>query len=115
MFKKFLAKLGKGAATVDLRFENRPYQAGDTVQGEVLIKGGEVEQTINHLAARFIMSVSTKQGERVSREVDTIPLAGSIYILSKDQNKRMSSHLHTNSLWIYRFPVVLFRTILTRI
>lgn len=85
MFKKFLAKLGKGAATVDLRFENRPYQAGETVQGEVLIKGGEVEQTINHLAARFMMSVSSKQGERITREVDTIPLAGSIYILSKEE------------------------------
>jgi len=32
-----------------------------------------------------MMSVSTKQGERVSREVDTIPLAGSIYILSKEE------------------------------
>jgi sporulation-control protein len=47
MLRKFLAKLGKGAATVDLQLENRPYQVGEMVQGEVIIKGGEVDQQIN--------------------------------------------------------------------
>jgi len=31
MFKKFMAKLGKGAATVDLRYENRVYYAGSSI------------------------------------------------------------------------------------
>lgn len=85
MFKKFLARLGKGAATVDLRFENRPYHAGEMILGEVHIQGGEVEQKVNHLAARLMMSVATKQGS-VVREVATISLTGSQMILPKEQN-----------------------------
>ncbi|MCI0768207.1 sporulation protein [Bacillus sp. TL12] len=84
MFKKILAKFGKGAATVDLRFENRSYSAGETLHGEVLIQGGEVEQKMNSLAARFMMSVVTKQGS-VTREVATIPLDGAYTILPKEQ------------------------------
>lgn len=84
MFKKFLARLGKGAATVDLRFEGRPYSANEVVQGEVLIQGGEVDQKINHLAAKLMMSVNTKQGT-VTREVTTIPLSHTFTIFSKEQ------------------------------
>ncbi|MFX3624834.1 MAG: sporulation protein [Ectobacillus sp.] len=84
MFKKFLARFGKGAATVDLRFENRPYRAGDTVQGEVMIQGGEVEQQINHLAARLMMNVATRKGT-IAREVAAIPLSGAYKILPKEQ------------------------------
>lgn len=84
MFKKFLARLGKGAATVDLRFEGRPYCANEVVQGEVLIQGGEVDQKINHLAARLMMSVNTKQGT-ITREVATIPLSNTFTIFPKEQ------------------------------
>lgn len=84
MFKKFLARFGKGAATVDLRFENRPYSAGETVHGEVHIQGGEVEQKINRASAHFMMSVATKQGT-ATREVAVIPLSGAYSILAKEQ------------------------------
>jgi sporulation-control protein len=84
MLKKFFAKFGKGAATVDLRFENRPYFAGETVNGEVHIIGGEVEQKINSLAVRLMMSIMTKQGT-VNRQVTVIPLSGSQIILPKEQ------------------------------
>ncbi|WP_242491320.1 sporulation protein [Bacillus cereus] len=84
MFKKFLAKFGKGAATVDLRFENRSYSAGETLSGEALIQGGEVEQKMNSLVARFMMSVVTKQGS-VTREVVSIPLNRTYTILPKEQ------------------------------
>jgi sporulation-control protein len=84
MLKKFLARLGKGAATVDLRFENRPYCAGETVQGEVILQGGEVEQKINHAAVRLVMNIATKQGT-VSREVASIPLSGAFVIRAKEQ------------------------------
>ncbi|WP_369900701.1 sporulation protein [Bacillus manliponensis] len=75
MLKKFLARFGKGAAKVDLRFENRPYISGDTVHGEVHIQGGEVEQKMNHLSVHLMMSVITKEGT-VTREVTSIPLLG---------------------------------------
>jgi sporulation-control protein len=84
MFKKFLARFGKGAATVDLHFEDRPYNPGEIILGEVNIQGGEVEQKVNHLAVRMIMSVVTKQGS-VVREVDTIPLSGAYLIIPKEE------------------------------
>jgi sporulation-control protein len=84
MFKKILASLGKGAATVDLQYDNRNYQAGESIQGEVVIQGGAVEQKINKLAIRLMMSVVTKQGS-VSREVAHIPLVNRDRIHPKEQ------------------------------
>ncbi|PLT32748.1 sporulation protein [Bacillus sp. V5-8f] len=91
MFKKFLAKLGKGAALVDLRFENRPYKAGETLNGEFMIQGGEVTQQINHLSVRFMMRVNTHRGEAVSRQVATVPISGPFSIEAK-QERRFPFH-----------------------
>ncbi|MBB6446136.1 sporulation protein [Bacillus benzoevorans] len=84
MFKKFLARFGKGAAAVDLRFANRPYLAGDLLEGEVHILGGEVEQKVNSLAVRLMLSIRAKQGSAV-RDVETIPLSGAFVIMPKEQ------------------------------
>lgn len=84
MFKKMLARFGKGAAKVDLRFENRPYAAGETVYGEVHIQGGEVEQKINSLAVSFMMRFMTKQ-DTVRREIAMIPLSGAQMIYPSEQ------------------------------
>ncbi len=85
MIKKFLARFGKGAATVDLRFDNsRPYYAGGVIEGEVHIVGGEVEQKVNSLAARLMMSIRTKQGS-ATREAAMIPLSGAFVIRPKEQ------------------------------
>ncbi|PGA93023.1 sporulation protein [Bacillus wiedmannii] len=83
MFKKILAKFGKGAATVDLRFKKPSYSAGETLHGEAWIEGGQVEQKMNSLTADFMMSVVTKQGS-VTRKVATIPLNGSYNILPEE-------------------------------
>jgi sporulation-control protein len=98
MLRKFLAKLGKGAATVDLQLENRPYQVGEMVQGEVIIKGGEVDQQINQLAVKLMMTVTTKHGQSISREVERIPLTGS-FLISNKEEKRIPFH--------YRIPQTL--------
>lgn len=83
MFKKFLARFGKGAAKVDLRFENRTYVAGDIVNGEVHIQGGEVEQKMNHLSVHLMMSVKAKEGT-AAREVTSIPLLGAGVVSPKE-------------------------------
>ncbi|MDE3837995.1 hypothetical protein C0966_01055 [Bacillus methanolicus] len=98
MLKKFLAKLGKGAATVDLQIENRPYEINEVVQGEVILKGGEVDQKINQLAVKFMMIVTTKNGQSISREVEMVPLTGS-FVISKKEEKRFPFH--------YRIPPTL--------
>lgn len=77
MIKKFLARLGKGAATVDLKLDKEEYRTGEAIQGEIIIQGGEVEQNINHLAVRFMMSAGLKQGP-VTQQITIIP------IISKD-------------------------------
>ncbi len=85
MIKKFLARFGKGAAKVDLRFDNsRPYYAGGVIEGEVHIQGGEVEQKVNTLSARLMMSIRTKQGS-ATREVAAMPLTGAFVIRTKEQ------------------------------
>jgi sporulation-control protein len=84
MFKKILASLGKGAATVDLQYDNRNYQAGDSIQGEVVIQGGEVEQKINQLTVRLMMNVVLKQGS-VSKEVAHIPLVNRDRVYPKER------------------------------
>jgi sporulation-control protein len=85
MFKKILARFGKGAAIVDLRFKNLTYAPGDEVVGEIFITGGEVEQKINSLTVRLMMSVNTKQGP-VDRQVDNIRLNFPNSILPNEQH-----------------------------
>jgi sporulation-control protein len=79
-----MARFGKGAATVDLRFDHRPYQVEEIIEGEVHIQGGEVEQKVNSLAVRLMLNVSTRNGTE-SREVTVIPLCGAFKILPKEQ------------------------------
>ncbi|MBM7702879.1 sporulation protein [Metabacillus iocasae] len=74
MLKKFLAKLGKGAATVDLQFQPRSYAVGDTIQGEVLLQGGQVDQKINKLSVHFMMKVQAPNGHSAVRQVEVISL-----------------------------------------
>lgn len=73
MFKKMLAKLGKGAATVDLKLDNNEYVIGDYIRGEIVIRGGEVEQSINQLAVHFMMNVGLKQGSS-TQQISVSPI-----------------------------------------
>lgn len=84
MFKKILASFGKGAATVDLKFDDRPYQAGETIKGEVIIEGGQVEQKINDLTIRLIMNVFLKK-RNISKKIALIPLIHREGIKAKEQ------------------------------
>ncbi|RFU65167.1 sporulation protein [Peribacillus glennii] len=91
LFKKLMAKMGKGAAQVDLRFENRPYKPGETLNGEFIIQGGEVTQQISNLSVRFMMRVNTRRGEAASRQVDSVPISGAFSIEAR-QEKRFPFH-----------------------
>lgn len=80
LLKKLLARLGKGAATVDLQLDRHEFRAGENIHGEIVIEGGEVAQNINHLAVRLMMNVGLKQGS-TSKEIAIMP------ILSKETTK----------------------------
>ena len=49
MFKKLLAKVGIGAATVDTRLNQDSFVPGDIIDGEVHITGGDIEQEIKKI------------------------------------------------------------------
>ncbi|MCP2730441.1 sporulation protein [Limnofasciculus baicalensis] len=49
MFKKLLAKVGIGAATVDTRLNQDSFIPGEIIDGEVYITGGDVEQDIKEI------------------------------------------------------------------
>ncbi|RHW38634.1 sporulation protein SpoOM [Lysinibacillus yapensis] len=46
-FNKMLASIGVGSAKVDTKLEKSSYAAGETIQGEVEVYGGNVEQQID--------------------------------------------------------------------
>jgi len=48
-FKKVLSSVGIGSAKVDTIVDNVQLSPGELVQGQVLVKGGSVEQAINHI------------------------------------------------------------------
>ena len=48
-----MARFGKGAAKVDLVLDESRFQLGDTVEGKLLIHGGEVEQKINKIDVKL--------------------------------------------------------------
>ena len=47
LFNKALASIGIGAATVDTKLEKATYRAGEVMHGEILVRGGNVEQQID--------------------------------------------------------------------
>lgn len=61
MFKRVLAKLGVGSAKVNLLLDKEEYTLGDTVEGELLVEGGTVEQYIQKIDVELVMEVQVKE------------------------------------------------------
>ncbi|SMO70604.1 sporulation protein [Melghirimyces algeriensis] len=61
MFRKLLAKLGKGGAKVDLLLEREEYRPGDSVNGELMILGGTIDQKINGIEVDLQLTVRVKE------------------------------------------------------
>lgn len=73
MFKKFMAKLGVGAATVDLQLEKEAFRLGEEMIGTIRITGGEVEQQIAGLQIEVVLQAVAK-GKKVAKVIETIPV-----------------------------------------
>ena len=65
MFKKILASVGIGAATVDTQLESEQLMPGERFNAQILIKGGDVAQDISGLALALMTQaeVETDEGE----------------------------------------------------
>jgi len=73
MFKKLMAKIGVGSATVDLRLDKDAYRLGETMTGTIHISGGNVEQRISDLSVVLMMKAYVK-GQAITRPVQSIPV-----------------------------------------
>lgn len=47
IFNKALASIGIGAATVDTKLERATYRAGEVMHGEIIVRGGNVDQQVD--------------------------------------------------------------------
>lgn len=55
-----MAKFGRGGAQVDLVLDNNQFALGDSVSGKIVIHGGAIKQTINHIEIDFMIDVVVK-------------------------------------------------------
>ncbi|NYI03351.1 sporulation protein [Allostreptomyces psammosilenae] len=79
-FKKLLASLGSGGASVDTVLANPNVYPGGVLEGEVRLEGGTVDQEIESLslALQALVEVETEEGEyRENVEFHTEVVAGS--------------------------------------
>lgn len=90
MFKKFLASVGVGAVKIDTQLEKDQFTAGETVNGKVVLRGGDVEQQIDAIHI-FLMteaireSNDTKVREKVA--LKKYPIASKLSIQPKEEKE----------------------------
>lgn len=72
IFSKALASFGVGAATVDTVLDHDTYTAGDLVQGDIHIKGGNVEQRIDAIYLSLHINFTNKSGDKEYEDTATI-------------------------------------------
>jgi sporulation-control protein len=80
MFKKMMAKLGKGSAQVDLVLFQAEVPLGGQVKGELVLKGGTVEQVINKVEVELYFELKTKDNKTITHLIAVIPYQASFLI-----------------------------------
>jgi sporulation-control protein len=72
MFKKLLASVGVGGATVDTVLDNASVFPGGTLSGHVLIKGGSVDQDIEYVDLVLMAEAEQEAGDSEIRVAQPI-------------------------------------------
>ena len=67
MFDKLLTSIGIGAAKVDTRLSKGSYVVGETIEGNVLIKGGNSEQDIDNIYLTLMTDYEVEVDDRKVR------------------------------------------------
>ncbi|MBS7531029.1 sporulation protein [Hazenella sp. IB182353] len=73
VFRKVLAKLGKGAAQVDLVLSKPEISLGEQLEGELVIQGGTITQEINKIDVDFMIQIQNDEHQHTEL-VHRIPL-----------------------------------------
>src|SRR5690606_5269833 len=84
MFKRVLAKLGVGSGQVNLVLDKDEYRLGDTVEGQLLVEGGNVEQYIRKIAVDLVLEVQVKE-RLFSHTVDRASFHDSFYVAPSEK------------------------------
>ena len=67
MFDKLLTSIGIGAAKVDTRLSKGSYTVGETIEGNVLIRGGNSEQDIDNIYLTLMTNYEVEVDDRKVR------------------------------------------------
>ena len=84
MFKRVLAKLGVGSAQVNLVLDKDEYRLGDTVEGQLLVEGGNVEQYIRKIDVDLVLEVQVKE-RLFSHTVERASFHDSFYVAPSEK------------------------------
>ncbi|MDT2046394.1 sporulation protein [Priestia flexa] len=87
MLKKIFAKMGVGAAKVDLILNESTYTLGEHVEGKIKVQGGKVEQHINFINVELWMEVRGRNGEFHTHKVTSIPTVSSFLIREGEEQE----------------------------
>jgi sporulation-control protein len=113
MFKKLFASIGFGGATVDTRLLKSQVALYDTVQGEIIVRGGSTEQDIEHLTLAVMtrMEVESGDSETTSDKVlQHIPIKGRFTLYeAQEMVIPFSFQLHPETPVSYLEPLGLSR------
>lgn len=71
-FHKALASIGIGSATVDTRLEKDTYRAGEVMQGEIIVRGGQVEQQVDTIYLSVNTTYIRESNDHKHTEVATL-------------------------------------------
>ncbi|WP_051272179.1 sporulation protein [Shimazuella kribbensis] len=92
MFKKMMAKLGKGSAKIDLILYETKVPLGGQVKGELVLEGGTVEQVINKIEVELYFELKTKDNKSITHLIAVIPYQAS-FLIQPGQQKIVSFEL----------------------
>ena len=93
------AKMGVGAAKVDLRLNETAYTLGHVIEGAIVIQGGNVQQHINLIDVEFWLEVQMKSGQMHTHRVESLRAASAFTI---NEGEKRKFHLHIIYLWIFQ-------------
>lgn len=96
MLKNLFAKFGYGSANVDLVLHGNSFTVGDTINGQLVIQGGNVKQKINKIDVDFQLSIF-QDGNEYKQSIQTFPFHQSFDIHPGEQRSfPFSYNLPTN-------------------
>lgn len=71
-FNNVLASIGVGSATVDTRLEKTTYRAGEIMRGEIIVRGGQVEQQVDTIYLSINTTYIREANDNKYTEVATL-------------------------------------------